>query len=102
MWALLAHLGGFLLSIFAPLIVWLVFKERSRFVDAEAKEALNFQITVAIAFIVLTILTPVTFGIAGILLVPLGIVWLVFMILAAVESSKGRPYRYPAILRLVK
>lgn len=97
-WALLAHLSGIVLCIIAPLVVWLVFKERSRFVDAEAKEALNFQITLVIASIpalVLAIILPFL----PFLVFAAGVV---FMILAAVETSKGRPYRYPVTLRLVK
>lgn len=100
-WATLAHIGGIILSFVAPLVVWLVFRERSRFVDAEAKEALNFQITLLIVAIALAILTPLTFGIAGILYLAF-IPALVFMILAAVEASKGRPYRYPVSIRMIK
>ncbi|MBE1877775.1 DUF4870 domain-containing protein [Myceligenerans pegani] len=100
-WAVLAHLGGIILSVFAPLIVWLVFKERSRYVDAEAKEALNFQITLVIAGIAIAIITTITFGIGAILYLAF-IAALVFMIMAAVETSKGRPYRYPVNIRIIK
>lgn len=100
-WATLAHIGGIILSFIAPLVIWLVYKDRSRFVEAEAKEALNFQITLVIVAIALAILTPITFGIAGILYLAF-IPALVFMILAAVEGSKGRPYRYPVNIRIIK
>ncbi|RPF20595.1 DUF4870 domain-containing protein [Myceligenerans xiligouense] len=100
-WAVLAHIGGIVLSFIAPLVVWLVFKDRSRFVDAEAKEALNFQLTLVIAGVAISIITAVTLGIGGILYLAF-IVALVFMIMAAVEASKGRPYRYPVNIRMIK
>ena len=70
-WASFAHLGG-IISFLPSLIIWLVFKDRGAFTNAEAKEALNFQITIAIAHVVNWIvigfiLGLVTFGIAGFL-----------------------------------
>ncbi|MBO0608069.1 DUF4870 domain-containing protein [Myceligenerans salitolerans] len=100
-WATLAHIGGIILSFIAPLVVWLVFKDRSRFVEAEAKEALNFQITLIIAGIAISVITAITFGF-GVILYLAFIAALVFMIMAAVESSKGRPYRYPVNIRMIK
>ena len=67
-WASFAHLGG-ILGILPSLIIWLVFKDRGRFTDTEAKEALNFQITALMGwvalFILSSILTAVTFGLFG-------------------------------------
>ncbi|MBL0887889.1 DUF4870 domain-containing protein [Myceligenerans indicum] len=100
-WAVLAHIGGIVLSFVAPLVIWLVFKDRSRFVDAEAKEALNFQLTLVIAGIAISIITAVTFGF-GVILYLAFIAAVVFMIMAAVEASKGRPYRYPVNIRMIK
>lgn len=101
-WSLLAHLGGILFGFLAPLVVWLVFRGRGPFLDDQAKEALNFQITVAIAYIAAAILAGVSFGVLFFL--P-GVVWavsLVFSILAGVAVNKGEWYRYPLTLRLVK
>ena len=52
MWAIGAQLGGLLLGFVAPLIVWLVYRERSAFLDRTAKEALNFQLTILIGYLV--------------------------------------------------
>ncbi|WP_454051554.1 DUF4870 domain-containing protein [Cellulomonas sp. Marseille-Q8402] len=101
-WSLLAHLGGILFSVIAPLVIWLVFKGRGPFLDHHAKEALNFQITVLIAYVAAWILTTVTFGLLFFLPFVVGIVGLVFAILAAVAANKGEWYRYPLTLRLVK
>jgi hypothetical protein len=46
-WASFAHLGG-ILGILPSLIIRLVFKDRGRFTAVEAKEALDFQITLLI------------------------------------------------------
>ncbi|WP_129784589.1 DUF4870 domain-containing protein [Promicromonospora panici] len=101
MWSVLAQVIPFVLGFIAPLVVWLVFKDRSRFVDQEAKEALNFQITVVIALIAAAIITGVTFGIGGIVYLVF-IAPIVFMIMAAVANSRGEPYRYPVNIRFIK
>ena len=101
-WALLAHLGGIIFSFLAPLVVWLVFKGRGPYLDDQAKEALNFQITVVIAYIASGILAGITFGVLFFLPFVVGVVALVFSILAAVAVNKGEWYRYPLTLRLVK
>ncbi|PUB27169.1 hypothetical protein C8K30_105400 [Promicromonospora sp. AC04] len=101
MWSVFAQIGPFLLGFIAPLVIWLVLKDRSRFVDQEAKESLNFQITLVIALIAAAIITAVTFGIGGIVYLAF-IAAIVFMILAAVANGKGAPYRYPVNIRFVK
>ncbi len=101
LWTVLAQVGPFLLSFIAPLVIWLVLKDRSRFVDQEAKESLNFQITMVIAQIAAAIITGITFGIGGIVYLVF-IAAIVFMILAAVANGKGAPYRYPVNIRFIK
>ena len=117
-WALFAHLsaliGGIVTSGWAgsigcfigPLIIWLVKKETMPFVNDQAKEALNFNITVAIVFLALFLLSIVTLGVGLIIAIPLwiiiGIAWLVFTIIAAIKANQGEAYRYPFALRLIK
>jgi uncharacterized Tic20 family protein len=101
-WALLAHLGGILFGFVPALVIWLVFKGRGPFLEDQAKEALNFQITLILAYIAAGILTAITFGLASPLLFVPWIASIVFGILAAVAVNKGQWYRYPATLRLVK
>jgi uncharacterized Tic20 family protein len=87
------------LGFIAPLVVWLVFKDRSGFLDRTAKEALNMQLSYLIYFFVagLSILLLV-----GLVLLPVvGIAWLVLMILASVKVASYEDYRYPAIIRFV-
>jgi len=109
-WASFAHLGG-ILSFLPSLIIWLIFKDRGAFTNTEAKEALNFQITLAIAhaanwIVIGGILAVVTFGLSAILStliwVALLIVTVIFSILGFLKAKDGVPYRYPFALRLIK
>lgn len=98
--AMLAHLLGIVSGFVGALIIWLVKKDQSAFIDEQGKEALNFQITVMIAFIGSWILM---FVLIGMLLMPLLLIAnLVFCILAAVAVSKGEHYKYPFAIRLLK
>lgn len=104
-WAMFAHLSALiglvipLGSIIGPLVIWLIKKDTMPFVNDQGKEALNFNITVAIAAIVCWILV---FILIGFLLLPaVAIVWLVFVIIATIKSNEGATYRYPLTLRLV-
>lgn len=101
MWSVFAQIGPVLLTFIPPLVIWLSLKDRSRFVDQEAKEALNFQITLVLVHIVCLIITTVTFGLGSIVYLVF-VAALVFMILAAVENGKGAPYRYPVNIRFIK
>ena len=101
MWATIAHIGPVIASFVAPLVIWLVFKGRGQFVEEQAKEALNFQITVAIAAVAISIITAITLGIGGILYLAF-IVALVFMIMGAIAANKGEAYRYPLNWRIIK
>ncbi|BDU15942.1 DUF4870 domain-containing protein [Lysobacter auxotrophicus] len=116
-WAMFAHLsaiaGAVLTSgvggwgtFLGPLIIWLVKKDTMPFVDDQAKEALNFNITVAIVFFALWVLVFVTLGIGLLIAIPawfvIGIAWLVFTIIAAIKANDGVTYRYPFTMRLVK
>lgn len=98
--AMLAHLLGIVSGFVGALIIWLIKKDQSAYVDEQGKEALNFQITMLIAFVGAWILV---FILIGALLFPLLLVAnLVFCILAAVAASKGEHYRYPVAIRLLK
>lgn len=117
-WAMFAHLsallGGLLTSgwggnigfFIGPLVIWLMKKDTMPFVNDQAKEALNFAITVSIACVALMMLTILSLGIGVLLTIPLlmavGIAALVFVIIAAMKAHEGIAYRYPVALRLVK
>lgn len=99
--AMLTHLSGFLLNFIVPLVVWLMHKDRPEkaYLVGEAKEALNFQVTVLIGFVICGILTAILIG--ALLGWLLWIANLVLCIIAAVRVSSTGTYRYPFALRLV-
>lgn len=105
---LLLHLSQFLglampiLGVIAPLIIWLVKREQSKYLDWHGKEAVNFQITAFIAWCVTAVLAFVTCGIGGLLFLPLFVAVVVCIILAAVRANEGKCWRYPLTLRLIK
>ena len=95
----LTHLGGILFSFLPGLIVWLLKKDDSPYIAENAREALNFQITVVIGYFICWILIFLLIGVA--LLPLLWIANIIFCIMAAVATSKGESYRYPLALRLI-
>ena len=100
LYATLGHAGIIIIGFIAPLIVWLIGKERSAFVDEQGKEALNFSILITIGYIVASITTVILIGFA---LFP--IVWLlslIFCIQGAIKANKGESYRYPINWRIIK
>ena len=91
-----AHLLG-LVGFLGPLILWLVKKDDSEFAADQSKEALNWEITMLIGYVI----SAVPF--IGCLVLPaVLIVDIVFNIIAAVKANEGVRYRYPFALRLVK
>ena len=105
-WAMFCHFAAFLGLVFpfgnliGPLIVWQLKKDMDPFVDAQGKEALNFQISVALASALCFLLMLVVIGFP--LLVLVGLVALVLTIIAGIKANEGQNYRYPFALRLLK
>ena len=100
-WAMLSHLSAwFGVGIVLPLVVYLAMRNESEYVAANAREALNFHISVFIYAICCIPLTLILIGFP--LLIVIGVSSLVLAIVAAVKASDGRCYRYPLALRLVK
>jgi uncharacterized Tic20 family protein len=99
---LLAHLLAIVpgIGIFGPLVIYLLKKDESSFVAANAKESLNFQITMILAYIISWILVVVLIGFF--LLAVLGVLNVVLVIVATVKASENKIYRYPFNLRLIK
>lgn len=99
--AMLTHLSGILFGFLVPLIVWLVNKDNSgkAYLTDESKEALNFQLTILIGYVICWILSFVFIGL--ILLPLLWIVNIIFCVLAAIAVSSRGSYRYPFALRLI-
>jgi len=135
MWGAIVHLGGIIgmailhsLSnvgnIIGALIMWLIKRNDSAFIDNQGKEALNFQITLSLINLAIGVLYSIRHGVWALRHIwdndfdfdnvnfvvfssasAYGIVWvlnIVFSIIAAVRANKGIAYRYPLSLRIVK
>lgn len=100
--AMLTHLSGIILGFLVPLIIWLVNKDNpaKSYLTAESKEALNFQLTILIGYVICWILAFILIGLFLFWL--LWLLNLVFCILAAVAVSSKGSYRYPFAVRLIK
>jgi uncharacterized protein len=97
--ATITHLGGTIFSFIPSLLVWVLKKDDSAYIAEQAKEALNFQITMLLAQFIAGFLVVI---LVGFLL--MAIIWLVnivFCIVAAISTSRGETYRYPFSLRLI-
>lgn len=105
-WGMYCHVAvfaGFLFplgNIIGPLIIWLLKKDRYPFVDYNARQAMNFQITFMIAMIVSALLSFVLIGI--LMLLGFGIFALVATIRAILASSRGERYAYPYSIRFIR
>ncbi len=100
MWATLVHVGGIFLNWVAPLIGYLVFKDRGPFVRTHTVAALNFQITLAIAYAIGVVLT---FAFVGVfVLLAAYVLNIVFSILAALAANRGQYYTYPLTITFVR
>ena len=106
-WTVLCHataLAGFFVPwaghILGPLIVWLAKRGDSPEIDGHGKESLNFQISMLIYSLVAGVLCLVLVGF--VLLGILHILNLVLVIIASIQASEGKLYRYPISIRLIK
>ncbi len=105
-WAMFCHFSAFLGmwfpfgSLIGPLMVWQLKRDSDPFIDDQGKEALNFQITVAIASAICYVLMFVLIGFALLGLVLIGAV--VLVVIAGVKANDGIAYRYPFTWRPIK
>lgn len=106
-WTVLCHataLAGFFVPwaghILGPLIVWLAKRGDSPEIHVHGKESLNFQISMLIYSLIAGVLCLVLIGF--VLLGILHILNLVLVIIASIQASEGKLYRYPISIRLIK
>ncbi len=105
-WCVLSHasaLLGFVVPwvfhVLGPLIVWLAKRSDSPEIDAHGRESLNFQISMLIYNLVAAVLCLMLIGF--VLLFILHILNLVLVIVASIQASEGKLYRYPLTIRLL-
>ena len=103
-WNILCHASALLGVIFhfpghllGPLVVWLAKRDDSPEIDAHGKESLNFQISMLIYNLVAAVFCLVLIGF--VFLVILWILNAIFVIIASIQASEGKFYRYPMTIR---
>lgn len=100
LWSTLVHIGGIFFEFIPALIGYLVFKDRGPFVREHTRTALNFQITLVLAYAVGAVTSLILVGLF--ILAAAAILNIVFSILAAVAANNGQMYRYPLTIEFVK
>jgi uncharacterized protein len=105
-WATFCHLAGFAIFILPPfghvifpLILWLLKRHDSSFIDEQGKEAVNFQLSVSIYGIFCALLLLFIIGLP--LLMLLFVFWAFCIIYASIQANDGMSYRYPLIIRII-
>jgi hypothetical protein len=104
-WAMGCHLMGLLFfvplgNVIGPLVFWLLRRQDSPFIDDQGKESLNFQITIAPAYLIGWFTTWMCVG--WFVLLAMGVIAMILVAMAAIKVGEGISYRYPFALRLVK
>jgi uncharacterized protein len=101
------HLGGLVGHmlvgfghVVVPLVLWFIKREQMPFVNQEGKEAVNFQLSITVYAIVSGLLTFVCIGVP--LLIAVGIFDIIVVIMACIDASNGKGYRYPLCIRFIK
>ena len=106
MWAMFCHLSAFagyivpLGSILGPLIIWSIKKEQFPAIDEHGKEALNFQISIALYMIISAILIVIVIGIF--MLIALWVFQTVMIIIASIKANNGEYFKYPLSIQFIK
>ena len=100
LWATLTHVGGIVFHWLAPLVAYLVLKDRGPFVRWHTRQALNFQLTLLLAYIAGFVLSLVFIGFFVILAA--FVLNIVFGIIAAMAANRGEFYKYPIAIEFVK
>lgn len=99
LWATLIHIGGILFGFLPALIGYIVLKDRGPFIREHSATALNFQITLLIAYAVGGILTIILVGF--LVLLAAWILTIVFGVMAALAANKGQYYTYPLTIKFI-
>jgi len=113
-WAMFCHLAGLaglspllpgIGSVVAPLVIWQLKADEFPFVAEQGRRAVNFQLSMLLYVTIGTVICLVS--LIGVFLIPVvfcvfGLVDLIFVLLAAVRSNRGRHYRYPFTIRFFK
>jgi uncharacterized protein len=97
--ATLTHIGGIFFGFWAPLVTYLIFRDRGPLVRQHTATALNFQLTMLIVSVIGAVTTLIAIGF--LILAAEAIIVIVFGIMAAVAANNGQQYTYPLTITFV-
>ncbi len=98
--AMLIYVTSFFTTIIGPIIIWMLKRDESVFIDFHGKEYLNFVISYFVYGIVAAISMII---LIGFILAPVvGLAAFIFTIVAAIKAYNGEMYRIPFIFRIIK
>jgi uncharacterized Tic20 family protein len=97
--SILAHSVFSILAFAIPLIMWLVKKDESAYINDHGREAVNFQISLGIYSLIAGLFAIVLIGIPFLIAIP--IVAIIFMVFASMAANRGELYRYPMTIRFL-
>lgn len=98
--ALSTLVGAPLGSVLGPLIIWLIKKDESPFIDYNGKESLNFHLTLLIGYVISAFLSLVVIGVVFIVI--LAILEIVYTVIASIKTNNGETYAYPFSIKFIK
>lgn len=99
LWATLIHIGGILFGFLPALIGYIILRDRGPFIRAHSATALNFQLTMLLAYAVGVVTLVIIIGLFVLLAVWVAVI--VFGIVAALAANRGQAYTYPLSIRFV-
>ena len=100
--ALIMHILAFFTGFIGPLVIWLIKKDESEYIDQHGRDALNFQISILLYSLPITFLSVITCGVGAVLFLPLLLLVLVGCAIAAMQGYKGEMCKYPLAFQLIK
>ncbi len=105
--ALLGFAGPHLFNVISPLIIWLIKKQESPYLDSVGKRVINFQISYSLyGFAAITLFGLLWWLVIGLVFLPLyaviGVAWLILTIIGAVKESNGETYEYPFVIKFLQ
>ncbi len=106
--AMLCHLLG-IVGFFAPLVIWLIEREKHRFVDEHGRAAMNYQISIIVYFAMIRALyyvfgwtDPDLLFLLVYLSIALFVLHMLLVVAGAIRASQGRRWRYPIAITFLK
>lgn len=100
LYAMFIHLSQLISSFLLPLVLWLIKKDSSKFIDQTGKIVLNWSISLAIYATISSILCFVFIGIP--ILIALGICNFIFALLGATKANERVLWKYPLSIEFFK